>query len=177
MRKACITTNTHTISRFLRMNLEGLMLELRWETDFDQRAFLAREIAFDLALHLWWTVGAIRGPRSAKSGCIMHHRLETVVRDAQPGDTQYLTAFAPPALIRWAETHCRVLKVETRRGRIRVGICVLLGSRDLEPLLGCMANRSVCNVSLVLPVVTTHRASEELARLAEASRFNGRQHG
>lgn len=177
MRKACITTNSHTISRFLRMNLEGLMLELRWETDFDQRAFLAREIAFNLALHLWWTVGAIRGPRSANLGRIMHRRLEALVCDAQPGDTQYLTAFAPSALLHWAESHCRLLKVEARRGRIRVGICVLLGSRELEPLVGRVASRSVSNVSLVLPVVTTHRASESLARLAGASRSSRRQHG
>lgn len=177
MRKACITTNNHSITRFLRMNLERLMLELRWETNPAQRVLVAREVAFNLALHLWWAGGAIRGPHNARSGIIMRNRITALLHDTTPSGAAHLTAFAPSSLLRWANCRCRLLKVEARFGRIRVGICVLLGSRVLEPLVKHMEDRKVSNVSLVLPVVTTHRASEELARLSRVSNSGRRQHG
>lgn len=175
MRKACITTTTKQINRFLRMNLEGLMLELRWETNAGQRAFLGREIAFNLALQLRYTQGAIPGC-SAHLTRIMYRRLATAVSEALPGNTTYLTALAPMGVLRWAETRCRFLKVEARRGRIRVGVCVWLDSRGWEPIVE-RANRSVCNVSLELPVVTTLRASKHLAGLAQMKSLRRRQHG
>lgn len=177
MRKACITITTHEISRFLRMNLEGLMLELRWEVEANQRAFLAREIAFNLFLQLRYVKGVLPRPRNMKDSGIMYNRLKTAVRDALPGDTTYLSALAPKSVARQASDCCRLLKVEARRGRLRVGVCVLLSSRDLEPLMKGIVDRKVCNVSLVVPVVTTLGASKILARLAGASSTYRGQHG
>lgn len=177
MRKACITITAHKISRFLRMNLEGLMLELRWEVEADQRAFLAREIAFNLFLQLRYIRGVLPRSRNTKDSNIMYDRLRAAVRDALPGDTIYLSALAPRSVARQASDCCRFLKVEARRGRLRVGVCVLLSSRDLEPLLRGITDRKVCNVSLVVPVVTTLGASKNLARLAGASSTYRGQHG
>jgi hypothetical protein len=176
MRKACITTTNKQISRFLRMNLEGLMLELRWETNADQRAFLAREIAFNLAMQLRFSQGVIPSP-GVRLARIMHHRLATVVADTLPGDTVYLSAFAPKGVLRWAESRCRFLKVEARRGRVRIGVCIWLDSRGWEPIVERVASRKIGNVSLVLPVVTTLRASDALASLAGNNYLCERQHG
>lgn len=176
MRKAYITTTNKQISRFLRMNLEGLMLELRWEKERSQRAFLAREIAFNLALQLRFVQGVIPSP-GVRLARVMHHRLAMVVQDTQPGDTVYLTALAPKGVLRWAEGRCRFLKVEARRGRVRIGVCVWLDSRDWEPIVERVGSRQIANVSLVLPVVTTLRASETLASLAGANYLCERQHG